>query len=83
MWPHPNEMIKIYHLFDLVGITSRSSVGSWVINNKFLMGFDDEQKLLMKSKTFELKMNTLESLELRNKAIKATHVRERVSEDKQ
>ena len=50
-------------------------VGSWVINNKFLMGFDDEQKLLMKSKTFELKINTLESLELRNKAVKATHVR--------
>ena len=46
-----------------------------MINNKFLMGFDDEQKLLMKSKTFELKMNTLESLELRNKAVKAPHVR--------
>ena len=40
------------------------------------MGFDDEQKLLMKSKTFELKMNTLESLELRNKAVEATHVRQ-------
>ena len=50
-------------------------VGSWVINNKFHMGFDDEQKLLMMSKTFELKINTLESLELRNKAVKATHVR--------
>ena len=46
-----------------------------MINNKFLMGFDDEQKLLMKSKTFELKINTLESLELRNKAVEATHVR--------
>ena len=46
-----------------------------MINNKFLIGFDEEQKLLMKSKTFELKKNTLESLELRNKAIKATHVR--------
>ena len=52
-----------------------SSVGSWVINNKFLMGFDDEQKLLMKSKTFELKINTLESLELRNKAVETTRVR--------
>ena len=39
------------------------------------MGFDDEQKLLMKSKTFELKINTLESLELRNKDVEATHVR--------
>ena len=61
-----------------------------MINNKFLMGFDDEKKLLMKSKTFGLKINTLESLELRNKAVEATHVRkkmchvrERVSEDKQ
>ena len=50
-------------------------VGSWVINNKFLMCFDDEKKILMKSKTFELKKNTLESLELRNKAVKATHAR--------
>ena len=41
------------------------------------MGFDDEQKLLMKSKTFELKKNTLESLELRNKAVEATHVRQK------
>ena len=54
---------------------SEGIVGSWVINNKFLIGFDDEQKLLMKSKTFELKKNTLESLELRNKAVEATHVR--------
>ena len=48
-----------------------------MINNKFLMGFDDEQKLLMKSKTFGLKINTLESLELRNKAVEATHVRQK------
>ena len=41
------------------------------------MGFDDEQKLLMKSKTFELKINTLESSELRNKAEEATHVRQK------
>ena len=46
-----------------------------VINNKFLMCFDDEKKILMKSKMFELKKNTLESLELRNKALEATHVR--------
>ena len=54
---------------------SEGFVGSWVINNKFLVCFDDEKKILMKNKTFELKKNTLESLELQNKAVKAPHVR--------
>ena len=52
-------------------------VGSWVINNKFLMCFDDEKKVLMKIKTFELKKIVLESLELRNKVAEATHVRQK------
>ena len=48
-----------------------------MINNKFLMCFDDEKKVLMKRKTFELKKIALESLELRNKAAEATHVRQK------
>ena len=47
-----------------------------MINNKFLVYFDDKQKVSMKSKTFELKKNVLESLELRNKDSDAVHVRE-------
>ena len=45
-----------------------------MINNKPLMCFDDVQKVLMKSKTFELKKIPLESLELRNKDSDAIHI---------
>ena len=40
------------------------------------MCFDDEQKVLMKNKTFELKKIALESLELQNKDSDVVHVRE-------
>ena len=32
VWPHPNEMVKSYHLFELVGITSRSTKNDLAIN---------------------------------------------------
>ena len=38
------------------------------------MCFDDEQKVLMKNKTLDLKKNKLKSLELRNKTVRARNV---------
>ena len=54
------------------------------------MGFDDEKKLLMKSKTFELKKKYVGKLRVAEQGCKGNsrtlemcHVRERGAEDKQ
>ena len=79
-----NQMTRMESLINIVvldaehqffKVFSSSKRVRLMINNKFLMCFDDEQKVSMMRKTFELKKNMLESLKLWNKAAEPTHVR--------